>query len=250
MRTKEWPGNREIPQILCKFRWRLVIQCMWVWAQALRTNRDTQLLWWRGPCEYLGRYGQFIGVLLGMDLQIKEQQMKEKDFVRMLKWCEDETFPGTAPKRQKQYFFYGGRTKERQVWAWFHNWSGKRGHNLYKSGEVFWKMPPYIKSTKDLRTKTVPFQEADQRMFYRGGACAGTAARRCRMLRLKEVLSEQLSHWTRIAWITLEDCLEIYMRETNRLTARSWMLIESWEFEEKTSKYRKPEENPKTPWDS
>lgn len=247
MRTKEFSEKRAIPQTLCKFRWRLVVQCAWISAWGLRTNPDTQLLWWRGPCEHLGRHRQFTGVLLGMDLQIKNQQMKDKGICEDAELTEEMKLFLEQPIGVflKQYFSWRGERKERKVWAWFHHWSRKKGNNLYRSGEVplFCKMSSRIESTKDLSAKTTPLQEADPRMLHRGGAHAGTAARRCWMLRLKEVPSEQLSHWSRIVWTALEDCLEIDMRETNRSTARSWILIEWSEFE----KNIQSTENPKPP---
>lgn len=51
---------------------------------------------------------------------------------------------------------------------------------------------------KNLRSKTTLLQKADPRMFHGGSAHPGTATPRCWMLRLKEVLSEQLSHWSKV----------------------------------------------------
>lgn len=102
----------------------LVVQCAWISAWGLRTNPDTQLLWWRGPCEHLGRHRQFTGVLLGMDLQIKNQQMKDKGICEDAELTEEMKLFLEQPNRVflKQRFSWRGERKERKVWAWFHHW--------------------------------------------------------------------------------------------------------------------------------
>jgi len=136
-----------------------------------------------------------------MDLQIKNQQMKDKDICENLELTAELKLFLEQPNRGRNSIPHKGAKarKDRSELSSITEAERKVIISTHlERHRLFWEMPSCIKSVKNLRAKSTLRQEADRRMFRGGSAHPGTATPSCWTLRLKEVLAEQLSHWSRI----------------------------------------------------
>lgn len=139
-----------------------------------------------------------------MDLQIKNQQMKDKDICENSELTAELKLFLEQPNRDRNSITHRGAKARKDRSELGSTMEAERKVIISINMErypLFWKMLSRIKSVKNLRAKTTLLQEADPRMFHGGSAHPGTATPRCWMLRLKEVLSEQVSHWSRIVCV-------------------------------------------------
>lgn len=87
-----------------------------------------------------------------MDLQIKNQQVKDKDICENSEVTEELNCPKEA---ESGFLEREGKESRKEGWALFLNWGKKKGNNLYKYGEIplFSKMLSLKRSVKNLKAK-------------------------------------------------------------------------------------------------